>query len=47
MTIIVTGMKGQPVEEAVHERLHSILSRLDTSAKQIQSGIVESVRSNF
>lgn len=47
MSIVVTGMNGQPVGEAVHERLHSILSRLNTSAKQIQSGIVESVRSNF
>lgn len=40
MNIIVTGMKGQPVEEAVHERLHNILSRLDTSAKQIQDGMI-------
>lgn len=40
MNIIVTGMKGQPVEEAVRERLHSILSRLDTSAKRIQDGMI-------
>ena len=40
MNIIVTGMKGQPVEEAVRERLHGILSRLDTSAKQIQDGMI-------
>lgn len=40
MRIIITDMKGHSVEEAVHERLHSILSRLDTSGKQMQDGMI-------
>lgn len=47
MRIIITDMKGHSVEEAVHERLHGILSRLDTSGKQMQDGMIQSVRSNF
>ena len=45
--ILVTGMQGESVQEAVADRLHGILSKALKSAKPVQEGIVSAVRSHF
>lgn len=47
MRIVVTGLKGERVQDAVADRLHSILSNALHSSKPVQDGIVDVVRNHF
>lgn len=47
VTIILTDDKGNNVQDAVANRLHSILSKAIRSGKPMQEGIVDSVRTHF